>query len=114
MKNIGKSALIVAVIGAITFSAYTINIVSTSESKVKGLEMKKNQQDTLEPAGVVPFVLGCETYEPIGVSELPQEIRSEVASRYVAYAKKYNRVVMKKWMSLKSEDLMNIIGNTYT
>ena len=41
MKNIGKSALIVAVIGAITFSAYTINIVSTSESKVKGLEMKK-------------------------------------------------------------------------
>ena len=86
MKNIGKSALIVAVIGAITFSAYTINIVSTSESKVKGLEMKKNQQDTLEPAGVVPFVLGCETYEPIGVSELPQEIRSEVASRYVAYA----------------------------
>lgn len=86
MKNIGKSALIVAVVGAITFSAYAINIVSTSESKAKCLEVKKVRQDTLEPTGVVSFVLGCETYEPVGINELPQEIRSEVASRYVAYA----------------------------
>ncbi len=86
MKNIGKGALVMAVVGAIIFSAYTINIVSTSESKVKCLKVKKIEQDTLEPTGFVPFVLGCETYEPVSVGELPQEIRSEVASRYVAYA----------------------------
>ncbi len=86
MKNIVKGALVIAVGGAITFSVYTINIVSTSESKIKCLEGKKVQQDTWEASGVVPFVLGCETYEPVSVSELPQEIRSEVASRYVAYA----------------------------
>ncbi len=86
MKNIGKSALVVAVVGAITFSAYTIDLVSTSESKAKCLEVKKANKDIEEPAGVVPFVLGCETYEPVNVNDLPQEIRSEVAARYVAYA----------------------------
>ena len=34
----------------------------------------------------VPFVLGCETYEPVSKEELPQEVRSAIASRYVAYA----------------------------
>lgn len=38
------------------------------------------------PSGGIPFVLGCTTYEPVNVSDLPQEIRSEVSARFAAYA----------------------------
>lgn len=42
--NIGKSALVVAVVGVITISAYTVNLVSTSESMAEELELKKGEK----------------------------------------------------------------------
>ena len=86
MIHIGRNILIAGIVGAVTILAYTLNVVEPTDSKPENMPAKKSMQSSIEATGSVPFVLGCETYEPVSKEELPQEVRSAIASRYVAYA----------------------------
>ena len=85
-KYIGRNILWVVLAGAVILLAYMFNVVEPADSKSEELATKKEAQVMPEAAGVVPFVLGCETYEPVAKEALPQEVRSAIATRYVAYA----------------------------
>lgn len=89
MKNRRKNIVIAVLVGIAICVAYTLNIVPTSESMGKNLRTEKSVQVAAEiPGGVVLCTLGGNTFEPIGADELPQAVRSGVATRYVAYSVK--------------------------
>lgn len=81
MKNLGRHLTLAAVI-VVMFSAFTIDIVPTSESLARSICKKQGV------TGDASINMNCQDNRNIkmDVSALPQAIKSAVVPKYVAYA----------------------------